>query len=362
MGEAVVLMTMFAMLTYPAAQGVAAAPKEPTVSEEGACLKCHSPIQAALQKKVVHAAVEMGCSTCHINHRAAPRAGGPKVPRYLNAGQPDLCLTCHEAKDEKTAAAHRGQPFEKAICTGCHDPHGSDAPKLLPARAHGPYAARQCDGCHQAPQAGRVKLVANTARELCYRCHEELGKRVAEAKVGHTLVSSDANSCLDCHDPHASPRDHFLKRPVNTLCNSCHAGVIGDRRFVHEPLRSGCVLCHDPHASDFAKHLRAPLNALCLECHGAENKFQFQAAGPVTLFEGGVKLPKYPFENLPRLELRAEGKMGHPLANHPVFAPAAEGKPELNCISCHRPHAGEGGWRRFVTETASSNPLCVRCH
>ena len=118
-----------------------------------ACLKCHTPIQAALEKKYRHDAVDMGCSSCHADHRQVGEKV-EKTPHYLNSKQPDLCLTCHEAGDAKLAEAHRKQPWETSTCTGCHDPHASDAPKLMPPVAHGPFGARKCESCHETAQDG----------------------------------------------------------------------------------------------------------------------------------------------------------------------------------------------------------------
>src|SRR5215467_5323188 len=105
-------------------------PVSAAISENAGCLKCHESILALLKKKVIHPAVDMGCATCHADHQAAGAEPDPKAraAHYLNASQPELCATCHDTKDKALAAAHRGQPAEKATCTGCHNPHGSDNP------------------------------------------------------------------------------------------------------------------------------------------------------------------------------------------------------------------------------------------
>ena len=329
---------------------------------EVACLKCHAPIERVLQRKNKHAAVDTGCESCHLNHRA-PGAAKSKNAHYLTAEPPELCLTCHDAKDKQIAAAHRGQPFEKAVCTGCHEPHASDGPKLTPARAHGPYEARQCGGCHKAPTTdGKVVLTAESASGLCFTCHDDFKKRIDQASSKHTLLSTDPNSCRDCHTPHASDRGYFLKKSAAALCIDCHAELVAGKKFVHQPVQTSCALCHDPHASNARKNLYAAGNDLCLACHGPKAGEIISAKAPVALFEGRVKLAPGAFEDLKYLELTPDGKLGHPFPKYPVRVDPGGDKPEITCITCHLPHAANGGRQLLVTETSNSAKLCVRCH
>ena len=331
----------------------------PPTPETPECVRCHGGLRAALQKKVVHAAVEMGCTACHVEHR---RSGSRTTSaRYLNQPQPDLCLTCHDATDAKLVAAHRAQPFQKAVCTRCHDPHSSDQPKLVPSQGHGPYAARQCESCHQAPQGDKVRLAASS-NELCFACHQDFRQKLAGLKFRHTLLASEANSCLDCHDPHASSLRYSLKGPDKDLCTTCHPGTLEGGRFQHEPVRVSCTFCHDAHGSNAPKNLHAPLNALCLECHGQNAPLIVQSEAPTLLFGGRVTIAPRTFGELRWLQIQLDKRKGHPFPNHPVFVPAEGAKAEVTCLTCHRPHAGDGSPRRFVTGRADTNSLCVRCH
>lgn len=311
---------------------------------DAACLKCHAPVEAALRSGTVHKAVERGCGACHADHRQS--VGNPRP--YLRAPEPALCFACHEA-NPTLAAAHQGQPLEHAVCTHCHDPHASRAPRLIYPGAHGPFAGRRCDECHSQPQDGKVRLVASSVNEVCYGCHVELKNRVAAAAFRHTAL--DSGSCIDCHDPHASIQERHLKRPVVELCEGCHAPVAAGKKFMHGSVRLSCVLCHEPHASGFPRQLRAGVNDLCLECHGAG------AVGrPGGRAEPGRMQPVEP----KAIAVRAGETRGHPVPNHPVSRPAGAGKTGIDCLSCHRAHATRGGPALLVTETRAA--LCSKCH
>ncbi len=324
---------------------------------DSACLKCHPAVAAAIHKKA-HPAIEMGCTACHADHQADKTA--KKSDHYLSAAAPDLCWTCHDAKDQKIAAAHHGQPFEKAACSGCHDPHGSKNAKLIRDAVHPFFAEKQCEQCHKPPQDGKVKLAADNVNDLCYTCHTDLKNRVASAKSHHTLL--DSGTCIDCHNPHAGSYAHQLNQSPREVCTGCHEGVIADKKFVHEPAEANCALCHDPHASDHPQHLRAAGNDLCLECHAADAGSRLKPEGAISLFKGQVNLPGMPFKEVKLLPVKPGQTVGHPHITHPVLLPAGKGRVEITCLSCHKPHAAGGSPLLLVTEKPSKSELCLKCH
>lgn len=279
-------------------QPPAAAAASPEVKE---CLRCHPQVEAALHGRVVHAAIKSGCATCHRERRL--RVGAQTKKPFLNSPEPGLCLDCHPSGPHLTAA-HYGQPVDATVCTHCHNPHGSNNPKLIREHMHGPFAGRHCDECHGVPQAGKVTLVAASIKEVCYGCHVQLKNRLAVAVSRHRWLDSGA-----------------------------------------------CTVCHDPHASDFPRMLRASTNDLCLECHGAG----VRPGETVVLFNGRVKLPGALLGGLRPLPIEA----GHPVPKHPVLLKAAAGQREINCLSCHTPHGSDANPKMLVAAAAE---LCVKCH
>ena len=95
-------------------------PLSPSASEPQ-CLDCHPDKR---EEKVVHPAIDMGCSSCHVgNHQ------GEKPAPKLTTTVPDLCFTCHDktAFDKKVLHA----PVAGGMCGSCHNPHASDNPRML---------------------------------------------------------------------------------------------------------------------------------------------------------------------------------------------------------------------------------------
>ena len=120
--------------------------------DQNLCLQCHNIGVNVPEKGSRHAALDLGCDTCHVAHKTGP---GPEreFKSHLTKATPALCLDCHDAKDP-AGRGTENQPFEKADCVTCHDPHESARPKLMQKFVHMPFGQGQCETCHQ-PGEGR---------------------------------------------------------------------------------------------------------------------------------------------------------------------------------------------------------------
>ena len=333
---------------------------------ENLCLQCHNTGVNTPKDGSHHAALDMGCDTCHTTHKSGP-GQSLELKFHLTKGTPALCLDCHDAKDASLAAAHKNQPFEKADCVTCHDPHDSAAPKLMQKFVHMPFATGQCDTCHQPAKDGKVVLTAASSKELCLTCHADKGKQIEDAKVPHPGAMGD---CTDCHSPHAGKTPAFEKPDPVNVCLNCHAEQAeqGKKRVLHQPVfGQACAICHQPHGGDNDHLLRAQGNALCLECHGPDSQPQkLEAEHLLTIFNGKVKLPEdyYQKNKVPVLPLKY-GR-GHPVEGHPVQdvldpTDITKVKTPINCMTCHQPHssANEG---LLVKDQVNNMAFCDTCH
>lgn len=173
------------------------------------CVTCHDEISsAALESKYPHQALlsKKGCGQCHSTHFS-------ERENLLPVEQKDLCLDCHrrDAKlrpkglvgldgDLSDNESVHG-PIRDGKCSACHDPHGSDFPKLLsdsyPEMFYAPYK----DGIYG----------------FCLQCHEQNLLRFEDTSIytkfrngmqnlhyTHVVNTRKGRTCRACHDPHIS--------------------------------------------------------------------------------------------------------------------------------------------------------------
>lgn len=333
--------------------------------DENLCLTCHTKGLNVPEKGSRHAALDMGCNTCHLTHKTGD-PNNREFRAHLTKDAPALCLDCHDVKDENLVKAHQGQPFGTADCLTCHDPHQSDRPKLMQAFVHMPFGEKQCDTCHQPAKDGKVVLTSASAKEICLTCHAEKGEQIQKAKVQHPGAAGD---CTDCHNPHAGKSPGFPKPDAVSVCLTCHTDQAEQRnkKYLHQPVfTQGCATCHQPHGGDNAHLLRASTpNALCLECHAPSPKPQpVEGARLVTIFEGQVKLPENYFAGVTRLPLKYG--LGHPVDRHPVVDQmqpydATKVRVAINCLTCHQPHASAQPGL-LAKDQANNMAFCAGCH
>ena len=321
------------------------------------CLRCHKVGVDVPKDGSRHAALDMGCDTCHVTHKTGER-GKREFDFHLTKDAPALCVDCHDPKDAAIAKSHQGQPFEKSDCLSCHDPHQSTSKKLMAKFTHMPFAGGQCDSCHAPAKDGKVVLTAATAKEVCLTCHADKGEQIEKAKVQHPGAGGD---CTDCHNPHAGNSPGFPKPNAVAVCTGCHTDQAeqGKKAHIHQPaFEQGCATCHEPHGGNNLKLLRADKpNALCLECHGPDSKPQeLRDSHQVSIFEGKVKLPDTYFANVVRLPLKYG--IGHPVDKHPV---TNFGDKQINCLTCHQPHSSAQA-NLLVNDQTANMAFCATCH
>lgn len=329
------------------------------------CLTCHVQGLNVPQGGSRHAALDMGCDTCHTTHKT----GDPtklEFADHLTKAVPQLCLDCHDPKDESLQKAHQGQPFAASNCVQCHDPHQSKSPALLQAFLHPPFESKACDTCHEPAKDGKVVLAKADVKELCIGCHADEEKQIESAKVQHPGAMGE---CTDCHNPHAGQAPGYIQPDPVSACLNCHSDQAeqGQKKYRHEPAYvEGCATCHEPHGGENLHLLRtAEVNSLCLECHGPEAKPQpVEGTQMVSIFSGKVELPQGYFAKVPVLPLKYG--VGHPVEGHPVAdvrdpANLSKVKVAMNCLTCHQPHSSAQP-DLLVKDQANNTAFCSTCH
>ena len=341
---------------------------KPTSGEkaQNVCLTCHTMGLNIPAGGSRHAALDMGCETCHVTHNVGEK-GKEEFDYHLSKASPALCLDCHDASSADLIKAHRGQPFASANCVQCHDPHQSAQPKLMQAYTHVPFESKSCDTCHQPAKDGKVVLTQTDVKAMCVTCHAEQAEKIEKAKVQHPGAQGD---CTSCHNPHAGKTPGFIQPDPVNACLACHSeqADLQKKKIHHQPaFQQGCATCHEPHGGDNAKLLRAQGNALCLECHGPNsNPVEVKDQHVITMFSGKVTLPgDYLTKNKVTI-LPIKYGLGHPTPSHPVedvrdLNDLTKVKTPVNCLICHDPHASNGKGM-LVNDQNPGLDFCATCH
>jgi len=230
---------------------------------------------------------------------------------------------------------------DASSCGACHA-------KLLRGKAsvHRPVT-EDCATCHKVTiTPGRTTVTLNGPEPpLCLRCHDGL-ERAAEGKLAspHAPVT---DSCLNCHQPHASAQRRLLVQPVPALCLKCHdIEGLQSRHGGQLSPQVDCLACHAPHGSEAphmlrARHLHPPFGqGECALCH------RKPFAGRVRLRARGARVCTSCHEKLVDPEA---------VSVHPALDPQRN---RTVCVACHDPHMSDNG--ALLRETGAS--LCAACH
>jgi predicted CXXCH cytochrome family protein len=342
---------------------------KPTSGDKGQnlCLECHTQGLNVPPKGSRHAALDMGCETCHAPHKTGEK-GKPEFDYHLTKATPALCLDCHDPGSADLVKAHHGQPFATSNCVQCHDPHQSAQAHLMQKYTHVPFDSGSCDTCHQPAKDGKVVLTQADPKAICVTCHAEQVEKIEKAKVQHPGAQGD---CTTCHNPHAGRTPGFIQPDPVSACLACHSEQSDQMKkaHLHQPaFVQGCATCHEPHGGDNEHLLRAKsANALCLECHGPESAPKpLEAEHVITIFNGSVKLPEDYYAKNKVVILPLKYGMGHPVSGHPVqdvMDPTniTKVQTQISCLTCHQPHSSAQP-DLLVKDQTNNLAFCVTCH
>lgn len=254
---------------------------------------------------------------------------GPNVPRkykvmfteysFHDTVENTGCSGCHAYDGDEKTTIEIDRP-----CFNCHKTLISNF------KTHIPESDRTCINCHKLNYDLTISPTGTYSDiNPCYLCHMN---KIGEFQKNYIHGPVAGGSCSICHNPHGSDYEKHLKEPVEILCASCHT-VLDDaktKRIQHNPFQFGrCIECHDPHSTNNKWVLVKTSQDLCMNCHTRDGMLQFH---------------NHPFNVKPRNELPSPLKLTR--------------SGELECLSCHNPHASNSEHLLRVTE----GDVCIGCH
>ena len=172
----------------------------------------------------------------------------------------------------------------KESCAECHQKQVAQIRDM-------PHASIQCENCHGPAldhPSDPPKLVIDTSRGLCLRCHARLpypssargGLRGIDPATHH-----QGRECVECHPPHHPILDDVRAAgsaggDLNASCRPCHQKQVDDIvGMPHQIIY--CERCHGPkgeHPTDPPKLAIERTRSLCLTCH--DDKTRHNAGRP----------------------------------------------------------------------------------
>lgn len=160
------------------------------------CFKCHA--DDATKRAWVHKPIlDKGCTACHDAH------GGDYKFNLADAEPPALCLKCHADVGQKVKVKHKA--LERYGCTACHTPHASDNAKGLVKPVNALCVschANQADGGHVKTFSGKHPLsgVPDPRRKgqmlSCVSCHNPHG---SDNPRLFYAGATPQEACKNCH-------------------------------------------------------------------------------------------------------------------------------------------------------------------
>ncbi len=182
-----------------------------------------------LDQEYVHEmTVGENCYLCHSSHSST-------YAKLLRLDREKLCRSCHPLMRDNTGRLLDGpdQPGGDAWRIGnrAAPPPVADQKAVSrdafekSSKEHAAFSqfmrstsippGRECGFCHSPDHK---KELGTVAIDVCARCHTFVRDTLA-AKAGAPLNIHDTfreKACTACHDPHAAPYQHVLKKPSET--------------------------------------------------------------------------------------------------------------------------------------------------
>jgi DmsE family decaheme c-type cytochrome len=218
--------------------------KLPARDEAQLCMPCHQTShQQNMVERNVHLTSNINCSACHSVHEA-------KEPVLLRVPQTTLCLDCHRGVEGSFAKPYR-HPVNDGIvkCSECHMTLDLTRRELS---RNGTNMCMKCHGEFEGPFLHEHQATVDYSTEEggCIACHEPHGSNLPRM-LNQPYEGPHFQLCSQCHSvPRHNSNIQHGTMWAGVPCSDCHTDIHGsydNRLFVSEALKSqGCFegSCH----------------------------------------------------------------------------------------------------------------------
>jgi len=223
----------------------------------------------------------------------------------------------------------------------CYDCHKDLKKGLADTYTHFLFKQGKCTSCHNPHVSNVTGLMIDDVNALCLRCHKEINKLI-EANIHGALRSAQ---CTECHNAHSGKNAYLLSVPEKDMCLDCHKDLKKQaaQAYACKPFREGtCSACHNSHGSVEENLLIDNPVSLCSSCH--EPKCKFGEHSITSIVKGSDCTSCHSGHAADK-----KGLLGP--YGHSAFL-------EKNCSKCHNPISET----RKITTKIKGVKLCLSCH
>jgi DmsE family decaheme c-type cytochrome len=209
------------------------------------CSSCHmNSHQQNMAEGNVHPANGLNCSTCHSIHEQ-------KAAHLLQADQTELCVGCHTDVAGHFARAYRHPVTDGIVaCTDCHQTLDVTSRELSWSGSNTP-----CMSCHAEfsgpfPFEHQASIDYSTEEGGCQACHDPHGSNLPRL-LKQPYEAPHYQLCSQCHSvPGHNNNSMHGTMWAGVSCSECHSDIHGSfvsPLFLSETLQpQGCFNsgCH----------------------------------------------------------------------------------------------------------------------
>lgn len=225
------------------------------------------------------------------------------------------------------------------LCYKCHKELKKD---LADRYTHTLFKQGKCTTCHNSHVSNVKGLMNDEIDTICLNCHDKIRKLVRKTNMHGALRDG---MCTDCHYAHSGSIKNLLMTSEKTLCMNCHQSINEQfkKPFTCQPFKKGeCSSCHDPHASAEDNLLASAPARLCQKCHAPRCK------------GGGVSIA-----SIVKKQDCTSCHTGHSSKDKGLLGPYGHTAFLVkNCEACHDPIKAN----RKITTKIKGRELCLSCH
>lgn len=188
----------------------------------GQCLSCHqnnAPMEGF--RGTLHGKSGLSCVDCHGVHKSE------RLTHLLKKPETALCMDCHVGTRTAFSKPYHHKVKEGAVrCTDCHQPHSGLERRQMRTSLGGDEA---CYKCHPQTKGPFVYEHAPLQIRSCEACHEPHGSNNPKMLIRPMVWTL----CLECHSASQSvltsqpPSFHNVNSPRYQNCTTCHVKIHG---------------------------------------------------------------------------------------------------------------------------------------